>query len=129
MSSTTTYGYKLPADGDLGSTFWNDLEDDISRLDAHTHNGTNSPKITAASVNSTRDAAAITWAVLGGAEFRATITVPAGIVVPYGSSTGQIPLFIASNEIVFLKWLAISTTQYYVYSNDNTLAFTVFYIS
>lgn len=52
MSTTTTYGYKRPQVGDR-STWWTDLTDNIDRLDAHDHDGVDSPKIAGSNVLNT----------------------------------------------------------------------------
>lgn len=53
MSTTLSYGFKLPQDGDTGANdFWDDLESDITQLNNHTHNGSDSAKLTSTSITS-----------------------------------------------------------------------------
>lgn len=57
MSTTLTYGFKLPQDGDTGGNdFWDDLEFDITQLNSHSHNGTDSARLTATSVTAVQHA-------------------------------------------------------------------------
>ncbi len=51
MSTTLSNGYKLPENGDLGSSWFPDLEFDIQRLNDHSHNGIDSNKLTASSIS------------------------------------------------------------------------------
>ena len=50
MSTTLSNGYKLPENGDLGSSWFPDLAFDIQRLNDHSHNGIDSNKLTASSI-------------------------------------------------------------------------------
>lgn len=44
--TTLTYGFKRPATGDQGSVWFPAMEDNITRLDAHDHDGTDSAQLT-----------------------------------------------------------------------------------
>lgn len=46
MSTVLSNGYRLPENGDLGSSWFPDLAFDIQRLNDHTHNGIDSNKLT-----------------------------------------------------------------------------------
>ena len=47
---TLGYGFKRPSSGDKGSAFFPALEDNITQLNDHTHNGVNSAPLAATAV-------------------------------------------------------------------------------
>lgn len=53
MSTTTTYGYKRPVNGDRGSVWFADLITNIDRMDAHDHDGVDSALLPAANIVNT----------------------------------------------------------------------------
>lgn len=124
MSVTLSYGFRKPQDGDKGSTFWDDLENDIQQTNDHSHNGTNSAKLIASATESiVNDVFAANWAV-NGYTYRQTLTVPSGVsfdkmnVIFRGATNGR---------QAFLQTEKLSATQYYVYCNDNTKSFKAVY--
>ena len=50
MATTLTYGLIRPDTGDKGNVFFPALEDNITQLDAHTHNGVDSAPIPSSSI-------------------------------------------------------------------------------
>ena len=48
MATTLSYGFVRPATGDKGSVFFPALEDNITQLNSHDHDGTDSALMTAA---------------------------------------------------------------------------------
>ena len=78
MASTLSYGFEKPATGDKGSIFWPILEDNIQRTNDHTHNGSNSAKISAsASTAVVQTVTSAGWSGVGGGLYRQTVTLPA----------------------------------------------------
>lgn len=121
---TLSFGFKKPQTGD--KQFWVWLEDNIQQLNDHTHNGTNSAKITSASVTATTQAiSAAGWAV-SGTGYRQLVTMPVGLnydeyIMVFRESV--------SREQMFLGVEKVSATSYYVYCNDNTLDIIAYYVS
>lgn len=122
---TLSNGYKLPEDGDKGVTFFPALEDNIQRLNDHTHNGVNSELLSAtASEAVTQALLAASWAVQGDGMFRMTVTMPSDI----GYDTHNIQhRLTAGGAIVNLSTAKVTATSYYLYSNDDTIDVTAVY--
>jgi len=124
---TLSYGFKKPESGDKGSVFFPALEDNAQLTNDHTHNGTNSAKLTpVATLVLTSDVLAANWVAQGGGIFRQTITMPAGLeydtcVIGYRENT--------NSEMAYLQTEKVSTNSFYVYSNDATKTFTAVYTS
>lgn len=124
--TTLTYGSKLPATGDTGADgLFTWLQDNITLWDGHTHNGTNSARLTAASVAVvTQSIASGSWgSTVGDGLYRQTITIASSldydeISISFKNSSGH---------QVFLQAEKVSDTQYYVYTNDNTMTYTAIY--
>ena len=123
---TLSYTFEKPVTGDKGSVFFPALERNIQKLNDHTHNGSNSSKLTSVAVVApSSSVAAASWGVdLGDGQYRQSITVPSGVVFYeqgmqcYNSDTG---------EICYLKIVKITTTTFYVYVNDNSLNLKIIY--
>ena len=125
---TLSNGYKKPESGDRGSVFFPALEDNIQRLNDHTHNGSNSDRLGATSlIAATSTILAAGW-VLASGVYSQTIVMPTGIVfdeviiqcvIDNGADVGA----------VFYPNLVKATANTYTISvNDNTLDVTAKYI-
>lgn len=132
MSTTLTYGHKLPDDGDKGSSFFDDLEANIALDDSHTHNGTNSSKLATDAVTNTTSSilagvAGVNWLAVAGKTglYRQLVTTPTGIALG-----GRGIFFIDSSTGHFytLTVEQVTTSTYYVYINDNTIDLTAIYV-
>jgi hypothetical protein len=127
MSTTLTYGFKLPQDGDRGSTWFPDLAFDIQRLNDHSHDGQNSAPINSLSIaSSTQNILAASWVATSDGIYRQLITVPNGKL--YDNS---VIIFrnTATKSQMFLGVEKVSATTYYAYINDNTVNVTAYYVS
>jgi hypothetical protein len=125
---TGTYGLKIPETNDTGADgLFTWLEDDLDQIDEHDHDGINSPQLTAASVAVvTQSIASGSWgATVGDGLYRQTITLPGSL----NFDAININIKNASGHQVFLQVEKVSTTQYYVYTNDNTTTYTAVYSS
>ena len=83
MSTTLSNGYKLPENGDLGSSWFPDLEFDIQRLNDHSHNGIDSNKLTASSISLITETIALdayTYDEISN-RYKAVIAMPSGLRV------------------------------------------------
>lgn len=128
MATTLTYGLVRPATGDRGSVFFPALEDNITQLDAHDHDGTDSAKLTTASSNTvTASVSSGSWSSTGSIGlYRQLITLPASL------SYDTIQIFFrdpTSGETYWLRHEKVSASTFYVYINDNSLSLTAVYVS
>lgn len=130
MASTLSYGFVLPATGDKGSVFWPALEDNITQLNTHSHNGTNSAKISAAaSTGVAQSVSAAGWGSLSGGLYRQTVTLPAALTSASGTYADYaIEIRNAANgRRLFLQTEEVTTTTFYVWCNDNSIDLDVLY--
>lgn len=115
MATTLSYGYKKPATGDLGDVWFPALEDNIDRLNGHSHDGTDSAKLQSTSTKASHSTVASgSFVDQGDGYWRATVSMPAGtdfddylIIVKDPSTQDQ----------MYLKVEKLSDTQFYIYIN------------
>lgn len=125
MSSVLSYGYKLPSTGDRGATFFPDLEDDITQLNDHDHNGTNSALLTISAIAITTQAIASgSWAATSGGTYKQTVTLPGSLT--YDAISMEFRLT-TGKHIIFPTIEKVSSTSYDIYINDNTQGVTAIY--
>lgn len=123
---TLSFGFKKPQTGDKGSVFFPALETNFQLLNDHTHNGSNSAKLTAASSTVVTQAiSSASWASQGDGMYRQTITLPG--TLKYDEC--QIGMKLSTGAQVFPQVEKVSATTYYVYVNDNSLDLTAVYSS
>lgn len=122
---TLSFGFKKPETNDKGDVVFPALEDNIQQLNDHTHNGTNSAKLTAASLDPLSEVLSNTnWVASTNDLFRQLVTLPASL--SYDLVVIQARL---SDGSIFHPTLErVSVSQYYVYINDNTQNVTVMYV-
>ena len=123
MSSTLTYGLIKPVDGDSASTWFDAFEADITAIDAHTHNGVNSPAISSGVISAgTIAVASGSWgAAVSTGVYRQTINLPSGFT--FANTTFS--TYNSSNVITQNEIEKVSTTSVYIYTGDNTQSYTV----
>ena len=130
MSTTLSYGYKKPQDGDKGSTFWDDLAFDIQRTNDHTHNGVDSPLLVGGNtIATTQNIVAAGWVATSGGTYRQLVTMP---VVPTAMTFDNYwPTFknTSTKQPMILGVEKVSGTTFYVYINNNTIDVTIYYLS
>lgn len=130
MSTTLSYGFEQPATGDKGSVFFPALEANIQLVNDHTHNGTNSAKLTsAASVAVTQAISSASWSHQGSGTYRQTITIPAALTGNGGVYESFSIQFLntANGRKLFLQTEKVTSTTYYLYINDNSIDVTAVY--
>ncbi len=130
MASTLTYLFELPATGDRGSVFWPILEDNITKTNDHTHNGTNSAKLSAAAVDAVvQTVTSAGWTLIADGLYRQTVTIPVGITSLSGTyDTVGIELRDSTTgRKLLLPTEKLSSSTFYVWTNDNTQGIKVFY--
>lgn len=113
---TLSKGFKKPQTGDLGTTWFPAMEDNIQQTNDHTHDGNNSEKISSVNIT-TVDAkiqvSAGTFTDQGNGYFRATVAIPVGSVDDY-QITARDPI---TKDPIHLKIEKVSSNQFYVYTN------------
>jgi len=125
MSTTLTYGYKLPQDGDRGSTFFPDLAADIQQLNDHNHNGTNSAQLTIQAIAvTTQSILAAAWVATSGGTYKQTVTLPGSLTYDAISMEFRIT---SSKHIIYPTIEKVSGTTYDIYTNHNTIGVTAIY--
>lgn len=123
---TLSYGYKLPETNDKGSSFFPALEDNITRINSHDHDNSNSKAINITSIaNVTQSILPGAWVADGGGVYKQTIVMAGGT-----SFDDRHISFRAVNGptgIMYLKAVRLSGTSYEVYINDNTIELLAIY--
>ena len=129
---TLAYGLYQPETGDLGSTWFSALEDNFARLDAHDHDGTDSPLLSPFSVSRPSSTiAAADWTNDGNGSYSKVVTVPAAISgAPSQADNKFYALVIldANKDRIHptVEWE--TATTFTVRVNDNTLDLTIYYV-
>jgi hypothetical protein len=121
MPTTLSYGYVRPVTGDGGSAVFTNLENNITQLNDHNHNGTNSTQLSAtAIVASVQTIALASWVASGATgHYRQSITLPAG----FDYDTVALSFRTTGGAVIYPTVERISDTQCYVYTTDNTIDF------
>lgn len=124
---TLTYGLQLPETGDKGSVFFPALKDNITQLDAHDHDGTDSPLLPSSSLAlTTQSILAVDWVALGEpGNYRQVITMSAPLTY---DNKGIFFKNSSNGDLLYLSVEKVSANSYYVYINDNTISLTAIYI-
>ena len=123
---TLTYGLQRPETGDKGSVFFTALEDNITQLDGHKHDGNDSCLIPSNSLNLTYQIlSAASWVSLGSGNYRQLVTMPSGFlfdsrVAFFRNNSDSTPLSLSVEKV--------SSNTFYVYINDNSFDVRVIYI-
>lgn len=125
MSTTLSYGYKIPASGESGTAVFTILEDDITRLNSHSHNGTDSALLSrTAIVGTSQTISSSSWSANGATgHYRQAVTLPAG----FSYDTVTISFRTTAGDVIIPTVEKISATQYYVYTIDSTINFIALY--
>lgn len=119
--STLSYGYLKPSNPTFGDQFFPALEDNIQLMNDHTHNGTNGARIAKA----TSTVSAGSWGSdLGGGAYRQEITLPTGFTF----DTVKMEVRRSTGEVTYNTIEKTASTKFYIYTNDNTLAYTIVYV-
>jgi hypothetical protein len=126
MSTTLTYGRKVPDLGDRGAPLFSDLEQNIILDDGHTHDGINSPLLTAqAFVGIPQTILSANWVTYGGpvGHYRQTVTVLPGFLF----DTTKIAFRTTAGAYIYPTVERVTGTTYNVYSTNNAIDFVAVY--
>lgn len=118
---TLSYGYKKPENPDTGDVVFPALANDIQQVNDHAHNGTDSAPL----ATQTASIASGSWvaAPIGGGLYRQAISMPTGLTY----DVAEIWFKLSTGEVVYPTVEKISSSSYYVYTNDNSLTYTAYY--
>lgn len=95
MATTLTYGLVKPVTGDTGAVWFPAMEANITQLDAHDHNGTNSPQLSNTGIAT---AAAITRSKLAtGTAYRVLANTSAGVISENAALTAAHVIYADAN--------------------------------
>lgn len=128
---TLNYGYKLPETGDRGSIFWPALEFDIQRLNDHNHDGANSQKLVASSVQGIADTiSSAGWVAVAGqpGTYSQDVTMPPNTLFDDYGFDFRINSGINIGRQIHLTVVKLAAAQYRIFANDNTLNLRVLYL-
>lgn len=123
---TLSYGYKLPQSGDKGAPLWTALEANITRLNGHTHNGTDSARLPVQNFDTTSQAiSSASWSNAGlpTGHYKQTVTIPAGFTF----DAFLISFRDEDGDIIYPEVVRLSNTTYEIYTIDNTQDYTAVY--
>lgn len=135
--TTLTYGFQRPDTGDKGSVWFPAMEDNITQLDSHNHDGVNSAALPSSSIGKfSSTISSGSWVSDGGGNYHVVVTVPIGIS---GAST--------YNDIIYYEMIVKintagvtygdrlypslereSSTTFTVRVNNNTLDLIIYYV-
>lgn len=123
---TLSNGYLLPETGDRGNTFFPALESNIQRVNDHSHNGSDSEKLTPESflgITDTTSLVPANWILQPNGLYRAPVTMPGNKL--FDSTTISLRL---NNKPVYGDIEKITANTFYVYVNKPTISVTVLYL-
>lgn len=118
--STLSKGYKKPSNPTSGDLFFPAMEDNIQLMNDHVHNGVTG----AITPSATGTALSTDWGSdLGGGSYRQVITMPTG----FSFDTTNIQVRRSTGEMVYPTIEKISSTTFYLYTNNNGIAYNILY--
>lgn len=123
---TLSNGYLLPDSGDRGNVFFPALEDNIQRVNDHTHNGSNSEKLTPESFVGLTDILSLVpanWVLQASGLYRAPVVMPGNKT--FDTTTISLRL---NDKPVYGDIEKLTSNTFYVYVNDPSISVTVLYL-
>lgn len=119
--TTLSKGYKKPSAPAYGDTVFPAMEENIQLMNDHTHNGTNGALI----ANTAQSVSSADWGSdLGGGTYRQLLTVPTG----FAYDTARMQVRRSTGEAVFPTIERASSTTFYLYTNNNSISYTINYV-
>lgn len=122
MSITTlSKGYQKPSDPTYGDLFFPALEDNIQLMNDHAHDGVTG----AVTPRTVVTASSGSWGSdLGGGTYRQLLTAPTGFTY----DDARIEVRRSTGEIVYATIERVSSTTFYLYTNNNAITYTVSFL-
>lgn len=127
---TSTYGVKLPEDGDKGQPVFNAINSNFQILRDHTHNGVNSAKIASSDLaKSAVNIDKVNWvASSGGIGYEQTVTLPGVYTIANCTFRFRIRTGANQSKIIHPTVIPSSLTQFKVIVNDSDLDLEVLFV-
>lgn len=120
MAITLSYGYIQPENGDKGSTWFPALNDNIERLNDHSHNGIDSTLLPSTSISGASvSIPSASWVLDVTGRFKQDVVVPAG----YNMDDYAIAFYLSTGEVIMPSITRLSATSFRVFGCDNTLTY------
>lgn len=113
---------KIPETDDTGDLWFPAIEDNFSQLDAHSHNGTDSARLTPI----TQVISSGSWASEGNSTWSQTITITSANASLTVDGTSM-EFRLSNGSIIYPTVEKVTSTTYKIYINDNTQSLTALY--
>ena len=122
---TLTFGFQKPETGDTGAIVFPALEANIQQLNDHTHNGTDSSKLTSGALTPLQvSLTSAAWALVANGIYKQTVTLPGALTF----DTTVFSVFTPSGELVYPTINKVTASTYDIFTNDNSIGFEVSYM-
>jgi len=134
LVTTLPFGFKKPQTGDKGATVFDALEDNIDRVDAHSHDNVDSPRVESFDLSRGTVAVASSGWSASGNFFKQTVTFPSGFSVANASeyTKASIKFYFDGgandNQECFPKTNRLTDTTFELFSLVSNQAFTVTFV-
>jgi hypothetical protein len=113
-----SYGFKQPQNGDASSVWFPALAENVTLLNNHTHDGSNSSFLNAGSIApASVDILAVNWTLVSTGIYTQTVTTP--LEVNLDDNIMQIKL--STGEFVYPSITRLTPTSFSIRTNDNSL--------
>ena len=124
MSEILPNGFKVPSNGDVN--FWQDLEDNARRSDAHTHDGINSSKLSASSIAKGTGVAPVTsWTEVSTDNYLQNVIMPPGFLFDETAISLRDGV---TGDPINLTIGKISNTEFSLSTCDNSISVSILYV-
>jgi hypothetical protein len=114
-----SYGYKKPEPGDRGSIFFPAMEENIQRMNDHSHNGIDSAPLSATSIASgSVTALAAAWVLVYPGKYKQSKSTPPGFTM---NSYATISRLVSTGQVINPTIDKTALLTFDIYSPDNTV--------
>lgn len=121
---TLSFGFKKPQTNDKGPIVFPALEANWQQVNDHDHDGANSKKLNAQSIQAaTQTLLAANWVATSDGNYRQLVTVAAG----FDYDEVQIGFRLPTGEYIVPTTERVSDTQFWAYTNDPTTNYVLIY--
>jgi hypothetical protein len=97
------------------------MEANIRQLDAHSHDGVDSPRLAVV----TQAISSAAWSATSGGTYKQTVLIPNSMQF----NAVSIEIRLSTGHVIYPTIEKVSATQYDIYINDNSLNLTAVYSS
>lgn len=123
---TLTYGIYRPEDGDKGKPLFEKLEENWQQVNDHNHDGANSAKLGSSSLEHTsQNITSGSWVSQPNGMYRQLVSAVGGLAYEGYEIMCRNT---ANGDRLYLDTEKVAASQFYIYSNDNSIDVTIYYI-